>query len=591
MRKRLLVLLAVVCVLAVALTASGPVLAGEKGRHGQGGEQGHAYGHFKDVGEGNWAYYDITIMEAKGVFAGYGSGEFGPQDPVSCIQLAVLAVRLTGGEAAAGAMPLDEVATILSGTWLDPADPLPTWAGVRECLAYAYQNGYLNGIIVQEQKLFRPNDPATRLEVLVTLLDAMGLASAAAALANEPITAPDADTVPAWATGYVVLAMDMGLLRGDDDGALNLGASVTRAQMAALLRRADDKFESDVDDAVIEGELVSVATGDAPSITISVEAEELRDYTEETEDTSGDGVAECVEDDVEDETLVEVTFPVTADASIFRDDVPATLADLVAGDEVKVRIADGAAVLIDADVPDSEDDVEADLEVAGPFVSAEYAGEVLTSITITVVSIDGDEADDCDDEDEDEDEDDSVTPPGQEGAGSGDESGGSGPTLGADATFAVSPDVVIRGTAGGPVTFAAGDFLTLKLVDGQVVAIAPATDEDDDDDEDEDEDEDDEGVCVKLKATFDSTTADTVTFTITVVDEDDEDVPAGFELGAQLTLPVAEDLEITGPDDEELALTDLAQGCAITIRVKDGVITRISLKVEGDDEEDEEEDD
>jgi len=581
MRKKLSVLLVVACVLAVALTASGPVLAAGGGQSGSGNGQSHAYGRFNDVAGNHWALRDIALMEAKGVFGGYGNGQFGPQDPVTNIQLILLTVRLTGGEAAAGGMPLDQVGARLGGGWLDPADPPPTWAGVRECLAYAYENGYLNGFIVQEREMFRPNDPATRLEVIVTLLDALGLADAAASLAGETIVAPDADTVPAWAIGYVALAMDMGLLKGDESGALNLAASVTRAQMAALLRRADDKFESCVDDSVIRGELISVTTGDAPSITMSVRAGELRDYVEDTdedtEDTDG-GVADCVDDGVDGRTLVEVTFPVSADAPIFRDDVPATLADLVAGDELKVRVVDGIAVLIDAATPDSDGDVESDLEVEGPFVAAEYTDSVLTSITIMVVSIGGADVDEGDGEDEDNT---SGGPSGQQGEGSG-------PELGAETTFAVSPDVVIEGAADGEITFTAGDFLTLGLLDDQVVVIESGRGaEGDEEGSYQNRNRYRYGVDVDLTATFDAATADEVTFTITVIKKG-EHAPADFEIGAQLTLPVADDLEITGPDGEELTLADLTSGLTIIIEIEDGVITSISLE---DEEEDEEEDD
>jgi hypothetical protein len=570
MRKKLSVMMAIVFVVAIALTASGPAVAGGKGGS-SGGD--HGCGNFKDVEQGNWAYRDITVMEAKGVFGGYGNGQFGPQDPVSCIQLTILAVRLTGSEAAAGAMPLDEVATILSGSWLDSTDPLPTWAGVRECLAFAYANGYLNGIVVQEQKLFRPNDAATRLEVVVTLLDAMGLGAAAAALAGSTITAPDADTVPTWAVGYVALAMDMGLLRGDKDGNLNLAGTVTRAQMAALLSRADDKFESKVDDAVIEGELVSTTAGDAPTITIIAEAEELRDYVEQptpgtTGGTTTSSVDGSVAEDVEDDTYVEVTLPVGADVAIFRDGAVATLADLAVGDDVELRVADGVVIFIDA-CSTSSDDCESDLEVAGSFVSAEYADTVLTSITITVVAIDGEAADEGDCEDNEGTT--PATPP------AGGDTGTATPELGADATFPVSPGVVIKGVADGAITFAAGDFLVLKILEGQVVAIEPESSED----EDEDEEDCEDPVNVTLKATFDSATADTITFTITGVD-DDCDLPAGYEIDAQLTLNVSADLKIRGPGHKDFTLADFAAGDSMMVNIRDGAVSRLSLVVDDD---------
>jgi len=460
MRKRSR-LLAIVCLVALALTASGPGLA-SGGQGGSGGNgHGNGYGRFNDVDEGNWAYRDITMMEVKGVFGGYGNGNFGPQDPVTCIQLVLLAVRVTGGQEAAGAVPLDQVATILGGAWLDPADALPTWAGVRECLAYAYQQGYLNGFVNMEQVMFQPSAPASRLEVIVVLIDAMGLTAAAQALNGTTINAPDASTVPAWAVGYVALALDMGLLKGDDKGNLNVGSGVKRVEMAVLLRRANDKSESDCDDNVIEGKLTAVTTGDAPSITIVTRAKELADYEEDDEDdgqtpppatppapppvTPGPG------------DWLSVTYPVAADAKIFRDGNAATLADLVVGDGVEIRLLGGVAVVIDACTPETDDDdSEDELEVSGPVVSAIYdTAGVLTAITIVVAEMGSD----------------TTTP--------------TGPVVGSEFTFPVLPDAKVSGKKDALV---AGDYVELDVVEGVAVAVDVEKSEEDDDEDDEDED-------------------------------------------------------------------------------------------------------
>ncbi len=579
MRRKAAVWLAITCVLALTLSASGSGLAwsGHDKEKAKGG--GHGYGCFNDVGEENWAYRDITRMEVKGVFGGYGNGMFGPQDSVSCLQLAILAVRVTGAEDAAMIMTQEQVDAALAGAWLDPADPVPNWPGARACLAFAYENGYLNGFINQEKVLFRPTQPATRLEVIVTLIDVMGLTSAAAALAEAPIDAPDVETVPAWAHGYVALALDMGLLRGDNTGALNLDAGVSRAQMAALLSRTNGKHESKVDDRVIKARLVSVTTGEAPSITVEVKGGELNDYVGEEDDEQGGQASDVPvqgtpptgsglggrEEHYGDHETVTKILPVSPEASIFRDGESATLEELVAGDRVELRLdADGLVIYIDATAPKA-DEHDGALGVSGPFVSAEYEGEVLTSITIVVASVEVDE-DDGNNENDGDSEDNGSTP--------GEGQPGNGLVVGEEATFAVSPDVRFGGSHDATVTFTEGDYLHLKIRQDEVVVIDFGNGKDEGNDENNDEDNGDETAAKgKIGVTFVSADGGSLTVTVTA---DDENLP-DYALGATVTLPVSDDLKIDGPGDEETTLADLTAGLALTLDIKDGVITKIKI--------------
>lgn len=555
----------VLLVLAVAFTA-GPttILAGRDGRGPDDRDsQGRGFGQFGDVSPEFWAYRDIVMMQVKEVFKGYGDGNFGPGDSVTRIQLVSLAVRIMGLEDDAQAMGAEAAASYLAGVF-DDHNTVPEWA--RECLAYAHENGYLFGLCYQEQNRFRPNDPAIRLEVVVTLLEAMGHGEAAAALATAPIDAPDADTVPGWAHGYVALAVEMGLLRGDQNGNLNLYDNVRRSEMAALLSRADDQVDSPADDAVIKGELVSVTTGDSPSITLLVEADELEDYDEDEdegdedededdgeegdEDTEGD---EEGDDEGADDDLLTVTYPVSSDALVFLRGHEATLEDLAPGDEVHVRLDDGVVVLIDARV-----EME---EVEGTFVSGTYEGEALTSVTITV----GDKDDD-DDEDEDEDE--------------GDEDDeGETPADGTEATYTVAADAVIwfRGDKDSDVTLRAGDFLELKLVHDQVIIIVL-----------------DERYEVKgeLKGSLTAVADGTITVAVTEVDWEEGEAPEDIVVGTEATLTLADDVEIRHRG-RTISLADLLVGSEVELKLEDGLVTRLQVEElpGGDDDDDDDDDD
>lgn len=395
--KKLSTMLAAALVLAVALTASGAALAESATDAAQGGgNPGQGYGHFSDVDAGHWAFHDVAVMQAKGVFGGYGDGRFGPQDPVTRIQLVCLALRIIGVEDDAEEVGSVTAQVALRAVFGD-ASTFPAWRGAQECLAYAYEHGYLFGLTHEDRNRFRPNEPASRLEVIVTLLEAMGLREEAQARMGAAIDAPDAADAPGWARGYVALAIERGLLRGDEKGNLNLTKPVRRCEMAALLARVDGVVDTPADDTVIKGTIVSVTTGDTPSITIATTLGELNRYRDRERkqaaegDLGGDGSVPDADEQAtetqagDDETSVTETYPVSPDAQIFLDGKEATSADLAVGDRVEIVLADGVVVFIDArseDEPGAADGEDVQGEVKGTLVAVTE-----TTLTLEVTDV------------------------------------------------------------------------------------------------------------------------------------------------------------------------------------------------------------
>ncbi|HCJ11336.1 MAG TPA: hypothetical protein DHW14_09285 [Clostridiales bacterium] len=588
---------AVLCAVAVALTAWSPGLAVAKGGppgtppglSEDGTPRGFALGRFRDVDEGHWAFRDIVMMRVKNVFGGYGDGRFGPQDPVTRIQLVCLALRIMGLEDEAEALDPETVGGILEEAFVD-ADTVPTWTGARECLAYAHHHGLLLGLCHDEQDRFRADDPATRLEVVVTLVEAMGLDDEAVAMSEAEIDAPDAETVPAWAHGHVALAMEMELLRGDETGALDLSGLVTRAQMAALLSRVDDREDNEVDRAVINGVLVSVTTGEDPSITIRTEARELEEYAEYEEELAEDEAAEGDQEPAsegheepasggeqesseeegtepsesesegsepegseaggDDSGLVEETYPVTDDCLVFLRGRPAALEDLRPGDEVHLRLSDGEVVVIDARTEQ--------VEVSGYFVEGLYSEDgTLVSVTIEVTER-------------------------EQGTGEG-------PSPGTVETFPVAEDVAVwfRGDHDSDVRPRKGDRLELKLVHGEVVILVI--------DERCELSGEFEGLFVSW-----GPDAGTITFTVTDIEWEDGD-PTDIDFtsaGQDLTLDLAKECVVLYRAGT-ISMDQLSDGDPIEVKVKDGLVVKVRLEDsespeadDGDDageEEDEEE--
>jgi hypothetical protein len=555
--------------------------------------RGFAFGRFCDVDEDHWAFRDIVMMRVKSVFGGYGDGRFGPQDPVTRIQLVCLALRIMGLEDEAEALDPGTADDILAAAF-DDADAVPTWPGARECLAHAYEHGLLLGLCHQEQDRFRAGDPATRLEVVVTLIEAMGLGDQALAMSEAEIDAPDADTVPGWAHGHVALAMELGLLRGDETGALGLFRHVTRAQMAALLCRVDDREDNEVDRAVIEGVLVSVATGEQPSITILTEVCELEEYEEyeeefaedegaedETdegaEDETDEGADEEAEgsEEEEEEALVELTYPVADDCLVFFMGRPAALEDLMPGDEIHLRLSEGEVVLIDARTEL--------VEISGYFIEGVYEDGRLVSVTIEVT-----ETECCEDEDEDEDEDEELAADELQAAEEEEEGAAQAPVPGSVETFPVAEDVRIWscGDHDSDVQPREGDHLELKLLHGEVVILVI------------DERYEFGGEFEGLFVSWDPEAA-TVTFTVTEVDwEDGDPADIGFtSVGQDLTLDLAEECAVLWRD-EVISMDRLTEGDEIEVKVKDGLVVKVRLEGsespdddDEDDDEDEQEDD
>ena len=106
---------------------------------------------FTDTQEGAW-YADAVLWATQaGVISGYGDGRFGPNDPVSREQIAVILWRYTGSPAAQGEDFADEPS-------------ISTWAA--DAVDWARSAGLMAG---QEGNRFAPQASATRAETAVIL--------------------------------------------------------------------------------------------------------------------------------------------------------------------------------------------------------------------------------------------------------------------------------------------------------------------------------------------------------------------------------------------------------------------------------------
>ena len=155
---------------------------------------------FYDVSARDWYYSAVKYVYEKGLMDGVDVGVFAPNDTLTRAMVWTIIARAEGVDTTGGA------------TWYAKAQEWVTAKGISDG-----EN---------------PNAAITRQE-LVTMLYR---------LAGEPavsgtITAPDAASVSTWATDAMTWAMNIGLVEGDENGAVTPTATATRAQAAALIMR------------------------------------------------------------------------------------------------------------------------------------------------------------------------------------------------------------------------------------------------------------------------------------------------------------------------------------------------------------------
>jgi|GEM_PF-4724086 len=171
---------------------------------------------FSDLGSVSWAAPSIRLLAAEGVVKGSSATTFDPSGAITREALAVILAR---------AFALTGTGSLLS---YPDAPSIDAWAkaGVSAMVA----RGWLKGV----GDLILPRGDVTRAEAATFIGRAMGLTPQAGSAAFG-----DEASIPTWAAGYVDLLAKDGILTGFPDGTFRPGASVTRAQFAVMLSRAE----------------------------------------------------------------------------------------------------------------------------------------------------------------------------------------------------------------------------------------------------------------------------------------------------------------------------------------------------------------
>ena len=172
---------------------------------------------FDDLSPEDMYYEAIAFMNQKGLMAGYGNGNAGPEDTLSRAQFATLLWNLEGQPLPEGTAPFDDVA---EGAWY------------YNPVIWAAENGIVAGT---GGGLFDPNTPIKRQQVAQMLYNYAVNFKGYEIPENRPTPEyADNDQIDAWARTAVKALSEAGVLR--DDGAFRPLADATRGEAAEMFR-------------------------------------------------------------------------------------------------------------------------------------------------------------------------------------------------------------------------------------------------------------------------------------------------------------------------------------------------------------------
>lgn len=276
------------------------------------GQSTHNQISFSDMSQASWATEDVAQLAAQGIIRGVGDGRFAPNAPLTRDEALALIVRALGAGQSGRGVTLQ---------FTDDAY-IPAWA-TRD-LEVAVSMG-----ILPNSGTLNPTGVATRQQVIVWLIAAMGLNTQAASTSTADLSGfTDANQITPSAEGAMALAVQLGLLKGTSSTTIDPNGTLTRAEMAAMLARGQRRFgapPSSTSSALVVGTVSSVAlaagtsNGEATIGTVTV--------------TEADGTVAII--------------PVASSSLVYENNQSVALSTLAQGDQVAVaEDAAGNAILI-----------------------------------------------------------------------------------------------------------------------------------------------------------------------------------------------------------------------------------------------------
>ena len=185
-----------------------------------------------------WAIKSIEKLGAKGIISGYEGNMFKPQNKVTNLEALAMVLKLTGKKEVSESN--------------DKVHPQLQQYKNQWKLMWGW--GYLfvaidEGILLPEEiKDFNPNKPVKRHEIAKYIIRAIGKTNEAEKNMNSELTFKDKAAIPKDSWGYVYVVNELGIMTGVGNDQFKPNEPLTRAELAVIIDKADDKLETPDDD-------------------------------------------------------------------------------------------------------------------------------------------------------------------------------------------------------------------------------------------------------------------------------------------------------------------------------------------------------
>lgn len=166
---------------------------------------------------GHWAEMDILKIVSLQIANGDPSGDFRPNDNITRQEFAKIVVL------SAGLQPVENP----DFQFVD-ANDISEWA--RGYVAAAVDAGIITGY---EDNTFKAKQDISRAELATMVIRALHEDE----VEQPELSFNDADSIPAWAAGFVAKAVEYGIINGFPDGTFRAGDNATRAESAKMISK------------------------------------------------------------------------------------------------------------------------------------------------------------------------------------------------------------------------------------------------------------------------------------------------------------------------------------------------------------------
>ncbi|MBC8059575.1 MAG: S-layer homology domain-containing protein [Clostridiaceae bacterium] len=170
---------------------------------------------FADVAENYWAYNTIKILSAKHIINGFDDNRFAPMENTTRAEFVAMISRMLGLKATSK-VPFSDV----DGTKWYAAD-----------VAAAFEAKLITG---KTTTTFEPESSITREEMAALTVRVYEMFKGNNTV-NPKATFADYNSVSEWAKGYVDVAYNIGLMRGNESNLLNPTDKAIRSEVAQVI--------------------------------------------------------------------------------------------------------------------------------------------------------------------------------------------------------------------------------------------------------------------------------------------------------------------------------------------------------------------